>query len=147
MNALNKLRISIRPEGLTIVSVGVGILIVSSSFPDLPEGYPGPGLFPRGIGILLTLSGLLISFGRKGISNSESSQAEKNNIWRFAGLLLIVFCFPLFYRLGHFFLALFICVGVVAILFKIKWWKSILISSLTCAAIYLLFIQILRVPL
>ena len=147
MDFLKKIQLSFHPAAVVIFLFGVIVLVVSSTFPDLPEGYPGPGLFPRGIGMLLVLSTVLMSFGKGDNLSDPSDHKEGRQIWHFLVLIVVIFCFPLFYRLGNFFIALFICVGLVAILFRLVWWKSILISTLTCGAIYLLFIQVLRVPL
>ena len=146
MPMLEKIRTILPLDGLLMTLVGTGILVASTTFPDLPEGYPGPGLFPSGIGILLILSGILICF-RKGTVTSQHDNSEKSQIWFFVGILVVVFSFPLVYQLGNFFLALFICISLVATLFRIIWWKSLLISFLTCGSIYLIFIQVLRVPL
>ena len=43
--------------GSGIVALGIFILVKATGFPTLAGGYPGPGLFPQMLGILLILSG------------------------------------------------------------------------------------------
>lgn len=42
------------------VTLGVAVAVVAAGFPELPGGYPGPGLFPMIIGGLLAAVGLIL---------------------------------------------------------------------------------------
>ena len=44
--------------GLAIILLASLVWISSRQFPTLPEGYPGPSLFPRVIAVLLLLAGV-----------------------------------------------------------------------------------------
>lgn len=53
---------------LVILVAGLLVFLKSQAFPDLPEGHPGPGLFPAYIGGVFSFADsfyLLIHFGLK----------------------------------------------------------------------------------
>lgn len=133
--------------GAVLLIFGVAIYFGSTSFPDMPEGHPGPGLFPSGIGILLALSALSLLLTNRSEDEPASSSNSKRHPMRLFLLLLVVAAFPILYLGGYFFVALFVTISLVAILFQIKWWRGMLISGLTCTVIYLLFNQLLQVQL
>ncbi len=131
--------------GAILLLLGMGIYLAGRSFPAMPEGHPGPGLFPSGIGILLTLSAILLLFSSG--EEKTSSKTEESSVGRLLMLLLAVAVFPFIYQFGNFFLGLFITISAVGILFKITWWKGLFISAVTCGAIYLVFNKLLQVQL
>ncbi len=131
--------------GLVVLALGAFTFYISSSFPDLPEGHPGPGLFPRIIGACLALTGLgLIIFRKKQDVEDHSLDGQ----WLLVLMLLgIILMYPWLHRFAGFLVALAISVFGVALLLRIIWWKSLVIAVLTTAAIFLLFKQLLQVPL
>ena len=133
--------------GIILTFIGILIYFAGRSFPNLPEGHPGPGLFPSGIAILLCICGIILFFTRDRQPQKSSEGQGFQNIFRIAILFVTIGVFPIISNTINFYIGLFICISVVAILFGIKWWKGLVISSITVLFIYLLFAKLLSVPL
>ena len=135
-----------RLNGILFFLLGAAIFLASRTFPDLPEGHPGPGLFPSIIGILLALSGAGIYFSRSQVL--IKGFADKRAEWLYiTGILTMILVFPFVYQVGGFFAALFITLVAVTLIFKIIWWRALLIAVITCASIFVLFTKVLQVPI
>ncbi len=50
--------IYLRIPGIVFLILAAAIWLGTRSFPSLPEGYPGPGLFPNALAFLLALVGI-----------------------------------------------------------------------------------------
>ena len=133
--------------GIILTLIGILIYLASKAFPNLPEGHPGPGLFPSGIAILLCICGVILFFTSSGQLQKSSKDQDFSNIFRIAILFVTIGVFPILSNTINFYIGLFICISIVAILFGIKWWRGLVISSLTVLFIYLLFAKLLSVPL
>jgi len=123
----------------------------SARFPDLPEGYPGPKLFPRIIAIGLGIIGLgiglnlLLGGSRPEVDPQETSEG-KSPLRLILGILLLAL-FPVFSPLLGFVNSL-LAVGVLmGFTLQVKWWKTLLTVGVTVAGIYLIFAELLSVPL
>jgi len=123
----------------------------SGRFPDLPEGYPGPKLFPRIIALGLALIGLSIGvrlfiFGAKSDGDRPGSNQSKSPVRLVVGVILMGL-FPVITPLLGFVISL-LAVGVLmGFVLQVKWWKALLTAGITTAGIYLIFAELLKVPL
>lgn len=132
-------------SGLTTTLLGLIIFLLSRKFPDLPEGYPGPGLFPSLIGIALFVLGLFVLFRRDAIPSADSD-AKKNHL----PMALAIGCtalFPVFTRWLDFIFVLPLFIFAMGLLFNLSWLKAIIIATLTSGFIYCIFKFLLGVSL
>lgn len=125
----------------------------SGRFPDLQEGYPGPKLFPRiialglgGIGLVLALG----QFGRKAskteLTPAKETASEKSPLRLGIGILCIA-AFPLISPLIGFIPALLLTGALIGLTLQVVWWRSIITAAITVGLIYLIFSELLNVPL
>ncbi len=128
-------------------------LFLSFSLPLGKVAKPGPGMVPRGIGIVLTLLSLVhvieVFFFEKSPSARKSEDPlKKEDIIRVAGIVfLLILYMILFPTLGYFFSTI-ILVGVVLRLLEMHGWILIVfISIITSGCTYFFFDRILDVPL
>lgn len=132
--------------GLAFAALGAFTFLVSNSFPGLPEGHPGPGLFPLIMGACMSFVGmaLMIQFRNQDEENKHSMSGD----WISIGiLLLILIVFPWLRNLAGFPIALALSISGVAMLLRILHWKAIVVGVGTTLAVFLLFNKLLQVPL
>ncbi|NND05391.1 MAG: tripartite tricarboxylate transporter TctB family protein [Saprospiraceae bacterium] len=132
--------------GLAFSALGVFTFVVSNAFPGLPEGHPGPGLFPLIMGACMSLIGLalMVQYRSQDDGNKHSMVGD----WISIGiLLLILIVFPWLRNLAGFPIALAISISGVAMLLKILHWKAIIVGTSTTLVVFLLFNKLLQVPL
>ncbi|MGI9544096.1 MAG: tripartite tricarboxylate transporter TctB family protein [Cyclobacteriaceae bacterium] len=123
----------------------------SGRFPDLPEGYPGPKLFPRIIALGLALIGLGIGvrsfmLGAKPDGDPQGSNKTKSPVRLALGVLLMGL-FPVISPLLGFVNSLLLVGSLLGFVLQVKWWKALLTAGITTAGIYLIFAELLKVPL
>ena len=132
--------------GLAFLALGLFTYLVSNSFPELPEGHPGPGLFPSIMGVCMALVGLalMIQFRNEDEQNKHSLSGQ----WLSIGLLMVILIiFPWLRNIVGFPIALAISISGVAMLLKIIHWKAVVVGVLTTVVVFLLFNKLLQVPL
>ena len=87
--------------GGILLALGLCIYFISLSFPDLPEGYPGPSLFPQIIAIGLGLMGIALgisAFQKPTTTKASTSQNSGERApWRLLGGLGLIGIYPLLY--------------------------------------------------
>lgn len=132
--------------GGAIAAVGLLTVVMSRSFPDLPEGYPGPGLFPLIIGGLLIIAGLVIVFSKMP-QDERIKDAFKGQWGKIFILLAAILLFPLLHRYAGFIPTMIIIGFVVATLLRLTFIKAALVAGGSALVVYLLFSQLLHVPL
>ena len=134
-----------------ILVVAVAIWFMSNKFPNLPEGYPGPNLFPRviAIGFIITSGLLLLSYFNKKppISLAKSQETIQPNPLKLISALVAISLFPILSPVVGFIPALCLSGIAMGFTFSIKWWKVIVVSISTTLMVYILFSQLLGVPL
>ena len=85
-----------RLPGLCAIALGLGIAGYAGVFPEMDGGYPGPGMFPRLVGIGLAACGLALVW-RPGSAEGATEGGDEMG-WlgrvRFAAGLLLVIAFP-----------------------------------------------------
>ena len=132
--------------GLIITCLGLFVFIMAKGFPELPEGHPGPGLFPAYLGAGLFLCGILLLINAIRFQNFPTSGFEGKWIL-VVSILATMFIFPFFYKVVGFFVAIAISILFVGLLMRLKFISAILTALITTGFIYLIFSQILHVPL
>jgi len=137
--------------GVLLALLGSYVFLAARTFPNLAGGYPGPGLFPQLLGILLALSGVgLVVHGvltgslLRRVPLVRASRKEK------AGALLVILAVILYIllvdRLGFIPLAFLILAGLMLALGAPARWSLALGIALTLL-LYALFGRLLHVPL
>lgn len=131
---------------LVILLTGFMVFIKARHFPELPEGHPGPGLFPSFIGGGLLVCGLLLVVNSLRFQSIRSSGFSGHWIYIFL-ILLIMVIFPFGYNFLGFFITIALAIFLTGILMRLGILSALLTAGLTTGAIYLIFNQILHVPL
>ncbi len=137
--------------GALLVVLGSYVFLAARSFPNLPGGYPGPGLFPQLLGAILTVSGMALvghavrtgALSRR-VPLVTASRKDK------AGALLVVLSVVLYIvlvdRVGFVPLAFLILAGLMLAL-GAPAWRSVGLGAVLTAFLYLLFGRLLNGPL
>ena len=144
-------------KGKDLITVAILLFLAawiwyySGRFPDLPEGYPGPKLFPRIIALGLALIGLGIGLriflsGTRPDSERPVSTKDKNPFRLGLGVILMGL-FPVMSPLLGFVNSLLIVGVLIGLVLQVEWWKALLTAGITTAGIYLIFAELLKVPL
>lgn len=138
--------------GAGFVAAGALIFTSTLNYPTLEGGHPGPSLFPRILGILMTTFGGALSMqGLRARDVSEEvawlrlhcNPSFLNAMVVLAGVLAYI---VLVERLG------FLIMGIL-VLFAIMWrlqvppLKALLVAVLFNTIVHFLFAKIMRVPL
>jgi hypothetical protein len=134
--------------GLLLVFLGAGIFMMARTFPSLPEGHPGPGLFPAilGIGLLINGAVLLLVRGNKDNEAYTETTTESRALPLLAGVVLIIL-FPFLQP----FLGTYPSLGLVGIgvgfTLRLQPLMVIITVVATLSLIYLAFNLMLGLPL
>lgn len=142
-------------NGLALLAIGSWIWWYTRAFPNLPEGYPGPELFPRLIAIGFILGGLLLIFLPQGDESEEITgtavPAGNNNrrlgLIRITSGIVLVAIYPFLQQYLGFIPALSIVCFSLAVLLRVRLWIAALTGIGTAMAIHSLFVNFLGVPL
>lgn len=139
----------IKPDlvfSIIILLTGILVFIKSKGFPDLPEGHPGPGLFPLYIGSGLILCGIFLVIN--ALRFQKASPSDFSGKWlQVLLILLLLFIFPFAYQILGFFIVIAIVVFLIGLLLRLRLISAVITAGLTTGFIYLIFNQILHVPL
>ena len=117
-------------------------------FPNLEEGYPGPALFPRLVGLGFAFSGLVLLIRAwRGSEEVLSSTTSRTGLLRLAAGIGLIILYPFLQPHLSFAPTLgLVCFGV-ALLLGVRIWIAGLTALLTVLFIFLTFNQLLNVPL
>lgn len=134
--------------GGACILFGIGIWLYAGSFPELPEGYPGPALFPRLIAVSLGLSGMLLLIGSRRGSQPEKqkTKVQSSPIFFFFGLVLVVL-FPLVRTWTGVIPALTLLMLGMGLLLKVRPVVAVPTSLVAALLFYGVFSMLLGVPL
>ena len=112
----------------------------------MPEGHPGPGLFPGVISIGLVIAGLSLLVN--ALKGPVGETIFTTGHWKSVLVILsIIVVLPFLQSSLGFLVSIAIATFIVGLLMRISFLKAIIVAVLTSAFIYLIFVQILHVPL
>jgi len=135
--------------GIVSSLLGLGIYLIARKFPTLGGGYPGPGLFPQILGVMLAGAGLVLAV--QGWRRRQGRAAWKF-LWRrewlnaFVVVAAVVWYLLAAPRLGFSLTMGALLVGTMVTL-GVPARRAAPIAVLTVLSMFLLFGSILRVPL
>lgn len=130
---------------LVMLAIGIAGLVLSYGYGLGQLTAPGPGLWPFAISVLITgLSAALIVTGRHG---TDTEQFSKASILPAVGIVTFVALAALMPLIGFEIPALLLCVVWLRFLGRESWRSTAVVSLVTVAAFYVLFIVLLQVPL
>lgn len=138
-------------SGLFFVALSGVLWSLTSTFPQLENGYPGPALFPQIIAVLLGILGVYL--GSRAILSKNSSfktapkKASEGKIVRLATGILLVSAYPFLVNHVHFIPAMAGLILFFGLILNNKPWQAMLTAVLSAGLIYALFTQLLGVPL
>lgn len=126
-------------------------LLKSLSIPYGRISEPGPGIFPVGVGILMTLLTFFnfIKFFH-GVPSKKTGESlpQGKDFYRWIGILLVLVFYGVFLGvLGYILSSIILLMLVLFLLGMNGWIRIVLISILTSVISYYLFSIILDVPL
>ncbi len=133
--------------GAAVVGLGIFVYSTAVRFPALPDGTPGPGLFPQILAVLMFLFGLLQVV--QGMRNGESSaiRYEPAALVRAALVLAAVgFYIIVLPHLGFLLTSLILLFGLMLLL-GVRPMVAIFAALVVAWISALLFGSVLRVPL
>ena len=131
-----------------LAGLGVGLWWITGSFPNLPEGYPGPALFPRMIGVALVAAA--VALGSAGLRSKRRNAATPGQgpAWGPPALIVAVVCsFPVLTpHVGVIVAICLICLSG-ALLLCVPWRVALLVAIGVTAVLYGVFTVLLGIPL
>lgn len=134
-----------------LLALATWIWFYSGQFPNLPEGYPGPGLFPRVIALglaLIALALLVKGFISHPLTDNQQLEPDpEKSLLRLGFGAILMILFPLASPLLGFMGALLVVGVLMGLVLQVRWWKALLTASVTTAGLYLIFVKLLSVPL
>lgn len=133
--------------GGVAVLLGVAVYLGSLNFPHMADGWPGPGLFPRILGVLLALFGAVVVVEAFRPHESRELSYQPANIVK-AGLVLVSVAIyvAVVQRLGFLPTATLLLVGLMLML-NVRLRVALPASVAVALLCVLLFEKVLRVPL
>jgi putative tricarboxylic transport membrane protein len=129
-----------------IIALGVLVFVTSRRFPELPEGHPGPGLFPTLLGGGLIFCGLLLLVS--ALWSVSNKSIELKGKWTPVLLILAMLAgFPFLVNQIGFLATISIALFLTGMLMRLNILHAGLTALITTGFIYLIFDLILHVPL
>lgn len=134
---------------LIALALGLAAWFISDTFPRTAEGYLGPALFPKLLAIGLAMASLTLLYRnlrQPGLGASLKLLAWPN-LLRIGGILLALALTP--WALGK--LGLLGSAGALVLLSSLllgaRWLEALLTALFMVAFVYVVFVQLLKVPL
>jgi hypothetical protein len=132
-------------SALVGIAIGVGGAVLAYGYGLGSLREPGPGLWPFLVSVVVAaLSGILLAAGR-GLTDSEAF--TRSSLLPVAGIVSFVAFGVLMPLTGFEIPAVLLCAVWLRFLGGESWRNTIVISVLTTAAFYVLFLYGLRIPL
>ena len=138
--------------GILAAIVAVVVWLISGDFPGLPEGHPGPGLFPRAIAIGLLLGGVFLIV--QALRADRGVEVERHapvgaagGVGRVAAVVVVLLLYPLLNDLVGFVPTVSAACFLVALLLRARPLASALTAVGGTVVIYFVFTQLLGVPI
>ncbi|MFN3390950.1 MAG: tripartite tricarboxylate transporter TctB family protein [Meiothermus ruber] len=134
---------------LIALALGLAAWLISDTFPRTAEGYLGPALFPKLLAVGLAIASLSLLYRnlrQPGLGASLKLLAWPN-LLRIGGILLALALTP--WALGK--LGLLGSAGALVLLSSLllgaRWLEALLTALFMVAFVYVVFVQLLKVPL
>ncbi len=131
--------------------LGVFIWALTFQFPVLEDGHPGPSLFPRVLGTLFIIFGLMVVFnGWRSRRAPAEPPAENELPLNYFNPILVIILIAAFIILAH---KLGFIISGAAILFllmmklRVPLLKTSIVSVVLACVVFFIFSKVLRVPL
>lgn len=133
--------------GGAAVLLGAAVYLESLNFPRMADGWPGPGLFPRILGVLLVLFGGVVMVEAFRPHESQEVSYQPANILK-AGLVLVSVAIyvAVAQKLGFLPTATLLLLGLMLML-NVRLRVALPASVAVAVLCLLLFEKVLRVPL
>ncbi len=129
------------------IILGLAAFAQALTFPKMPDGTPGPGLFPQILGILLALTGAVIVFQSMRPHGEEGESYTRDAVIKAAMVLVaIAFYIAVVQKVGFLITGMIVTGGLMLIL-GVRAKVAVPTTVVLVFASMLLFEKILRVPL
>lgn len=137
--------------GLVII-LSLFVWFYSRTFPSLPDGHPGPGLFPRAVAAGMFIAGCYLALRAlrgepAGASQELKAESVGKGLSRIGVVLLALGLYPFLTGIVGFVPTVSGISFIVALLLKAKPLQSAATALGGTLFVYLLFTRLLGVPL
>ncbi|GAA1290446.1 hypothetical protein GCM10009609_67980 [Pseudonocardia aurantiaca] len=136
--------------GLLSAALGAAVLLHVRTFPELPDGQPGPALFPGLVGALLVVFGLVLAvraLRARGRAVAPAAQVAPQGVVRALAVLGFVAAYLLLAEAVGFILTMAVLLFLLTWLLGVRPLVAAASAVVTTGAIVLLFRELLLVPL
>ena len=136
-----------------LILAGISIIVIQQSyqFPDMVNGTPGPGMWPRTLAYALLFGALTllisaIAFSPKGEKGPIDFKSP--GVWQVGKLFAVLGLFGLGLSYLGFLTSTTIFIFCVMFIMGVRSWKMLVFSSVgITASVYLIFVVFLRLVL
>ncbi|WP_219420206.1 tripartite tricarboxylate transporter TctB family protein [Pseudonocardia nigra] len=137
--------------GALAAALGAAVLLYVQGFPELPDGQPGPALFPGIIGALLVVFGLTLVVralrARRAAAPEDAAATGTGARLRALAVLGLVVAYLLLAETLGFVLTMGPLLFLLMWLLGARVWVAAAATAVTTGVIVLIFREILFVPL
>jgi putative tricarboxylic transport membrane protein len=136
--------------GLLAAALGAAVVLHVRTFPDLPDGQPGPALFPGIVGALLLVFGLVLvvrAVLARGRPVGAGAPVTRQGVVRALAVVGLVVAYLLVAEVLGFLLTMAVLLFLLMWLLGAKPLVAALAAAVTTGVIVLLFQELLLVPL
>jgi putative tricarboxylic transport membrane protein len=127
------------------LAIGIGGAVLAHGYGLGSLREPGPGLWPFAVSVLIATLSLILFVTGRGLTDSEAF--TRSSALPLIGAITFIAFGLLMPLIGFEIPALALCVVWLRFLGSVSWRGTIVISVLTTAVFYLLFLYGLRIPL
>lgn len=139
--------------GLITLALGAALVQYARGLPEMPGGYPGPGLFPTIVGVLFCVFGLalIVQAASGHVAPMDADAVEHGERWRsIANVVVIVAAVPVYVVLSEY-VGFVITMALIAfgimVHLGVRLVLALPIAVLVAPAVSYVFGTVLRVPL
>jgi putative tricarboxylic transport membrane protein len=136
--------------GLLSAALGAAVVLHVRTFPELPDGQPGPALFPALVGALLVVFGLVLAIRAvraRGRAVAPDEPVAPGGVVRALAVLGFVFAYLLLAETVGFILTMAVLLFLLTWLLGVRPLVAAASAVVTTGVIVLLFREVLLVPL
>lgn len=129
------------------IAVSIYVIITSLSFPAGTNGVPGPGVFPIIVSVLMLLSAIAIIISSLKMQDTPIKWLDPASYPVYITMVAMVIYFIIMSQIGFVVTSTAFLTVMIQFYTKGKLWKNFIISFAVILLIYLIFGQLLNVPL